>query len=133
MRDLQIRRRVMEGACVTGMILCGCTASSVAPSAAPVITAAQPLSGPVGTRVTITGTGFSPTANTINFGVSAFPNVPGTNGSIVFFIPMQTNPPCRNATPPCEIATALITPGDYALSVSTLQGMSNAMTFTVTK
>jgi hypothetical protein len=51
----------------------------------------------------------------------------------VFAIPMQTNPPCRNATPPCEIATALITPGDYALSVTTSQGTSTSVTFTVTR
>jgi hypothetical protein len=51
----------------------------------------------------------------------------------VFVIPMQTNPPCRHATPPCEIATALITPGDYALSVTTPRGTSSSVTFTVTK
>jgi hypothetical protein len=106
----------------------------MAPSSAPAVTAAQPRTGPVGTRVTITGTGFSDSANTINFGVSAYPNVPSTNGTtIVFAVPMQTNPPCRNVTPPCEIATALITPGDYALSVTTIQGTSAAVTFTVTK
>jgi hypothetical protein len=95
------------------------------PSAVPAITSAQPLSGPVGTRVTILGSGFSDTTNTINFGVSAYLNVPSANGTIVFAIPMQTNPPCRNATPPCEIATALITPGDYALSVTTAHGTSS--------
>jgi hypothetical protein len=93
----------------------------------------QPLSGPIGTRVTILGTGFSDATNTINFGVSAYPKVPSTNGTIVFAVPMQTNPPCRNATPPCEIATALITPGDYALSVTTPQGTSASVTFTVTE
>jgi hypothetical protein len=87
----------------------------------------------VGTRVTIVGTGFSDSANMINFGVSAYPNVASMNGTIVYAIPMATNPPCRNVTPPCEIATALITPGDYMLSVTTLQGTSNAVTFTVTK
>ncbi len=110
-----------------------CTGTGVSPSSAPVLTSLQPQTGPVGTRVTITGTGFSNIANTVNFGVSAYPNVPSTNGTMVFVIPMATNPPCRNVTPPCEIATALITPGDYMLSITTSDGTSNAMTFTVTK
>lgn len=124
----------MRYACLAAILVSACTANGMAPSPAPAITSVQPLTGPVGTRVTITGTGFSDSANTINFGVSAYPNVPGTNGTtIVFAVPMQANPPCRNLTPPCEIATALITPGDYALSVTTIQGTSAAVTFTVTK
>jgi hypothetical protein len=97
--------------------LSACTGSSAAPSSALAITSVQPLAGPVGTRVTILVTGFSDTTNTFNFGVSAYPNVLSAK-AIVFAIPMQTNPPCRNATPTCEIATALMRP-DYALSVTT--------------
>jgi len=120
-------------ACVAAIALSACSASSTAPSSAPAVTSVQPLAGPVGARVVIVGTGFSETANIVNFGVSAFPNIMSVNGTIMFTVPTQTNPPCRNATPPCEIATALITPGDYALSVTTGQGTSTPVTFTVTK
>ena len=113
------------------VVFSACTGSGVSPSSSPVLTSVQPLTGPVSTRVTLNGTGFSGSANTINFGANAYPNVPSMNGTIVFVIPMATNPPCRNVTPPCEIATGLITPGDYMLSVTTAQGTSNAVTFTV--
>ena len=117
-------------ACIA-VVFSACSGTGVSPSSSPVMTSVQPLTGPVGTRVTIVGTGFSASANTINFGASAYPHVQSMNGTIVFVIPMATNPPCRNVTPPCEIATALITPGDYMLSVTTGQGTSNAVTFTV--
>jgi hypothetical protein len=117
-------------ACIA-VVFSACSGTGVLPSSSPVLTSVQPLTGPVGTRVTIVGTGFSDSGNTINFGASAYPNVPSVNGTIMFVIPMAINPPCRNVTPPCEIATALITPGNYMLSVTTAQGTSNAVTFAV--
>jgi IPT/TIG domain-containing protein len=119
--------------CVIAMVFVACHSSDVSPSTAPTIASLQPIAGPVGTRVAITGTGFQDNANTINFGASAYPNVTGNNGtSIVFLIPTATNPPCRNATPPCAIASALITPGSYDVSVTHAGGTSNAISFTVT-
>ena len=120
-------------ACVAAIALSACGASSAAPSSAPAVTSVQPLGGPVGVRVVIVGTGFNDRTNIVNFGVSAYPNVVSVDGTIVFTVPVQTNPPCRNAIPPCEITTALITPGDYALSVTTSQGTTTPVTFTVTK
>jgi IPT/TIG domain-containing protein len=127
-------RGAFLGMCVSAAVLAACdSGGSVSPSSAPTIVTLQPSAGPVGTRVTITGTGFRDNANTINFGSSAYPNVVGQNGTtIVFSIPVATNPPCRNATPPCAIASTLITPGAYALSVTNSIGTSNSTTFTVT-
>jgi hypothetical protein len=127
--------RMILFACIAAAVLVGCSAEgSVSPSSALTITSLQPLTGPVGTRVTITGTGFNNRANTINFGGSAYPNIISTNGTaIVFVIPTATNPPCRNAMPPCAIVSALITPGTYDVSVTNAQGTSNSMAFTVTK
>lgn len=127
-------RGAFLGVCVSAAVLAACDpGGSVSPSSAPTIAALQPTAGPVGTRVTITGTGFRDSANTVNFGPSAYPNMVGQNGTtIVFSIPVATNPPCRNATPPCAIASTLITPGVYALSVTNLAGTSNSITFTVT-
>ena len=122
-------------ACIAAVVLVACNADgSGAPSSTPTITTLQPLAGPVDTRVTITGTGFSGSGNTINFGASAYPNIVSANGTtIVFVVPTATNPPCRNATPPCAIVSALITPGMYDLSVTNGGGTSNSIVFTVTK
>ncbi len=122
-------------ACLAAVVLVACgTNDSISPSSSPVITSLQPVDGPVGATVTITGRGFDGRANTINFGSSAYPNMVSANGTeIVFVIPTATNPPCRNVTPPCAILSALITPGAYDLSVTNAQGTSNSITFTVTK
>ncbi len=102
------------------------------PSPVPAITSLQPVAGPVGSRVTISGTAFQPTANTINFGASAYPNIAAADSAtIVFVIPTATNPPCRNVTPPCAVASALITPGVYEISVTNGNGTSNSISFTV--
>ena len=107
----------------TAAAFVACHSSDMSPSTAPTVTSLQPISGPVGTRVVITGTGFHDNANTINFGASAYPNVTAEGGtSIVFLIPTATNPPCRNVTPPCAIASALITPGPYDISVTNGRG-----------
>src|SRR5690349_21033040 len=91
-------RRVIVCAAVTALIGCQ-SRGPVTPSAVPTIRALQPSAGPVGTRVTISGTGFRDTGNTINFGPSAYPNVARQNdGTILFTIPEATNPPCRNST-----------------------------------
>jgi hypothetical protein len=121
-------------ACVAAVMSIACSSSSsVSPSSAPTIMSLQPLTGPVGTRVTITGTGFSDSANTVNFGANAYPNIPRTNATIILFVvPTATNPPCRNVRPPCAIASMLITPGVYGLSVTSTQGTSNSVSFAVT-
>jgi hypothetical protein len=121
-------------ACLAAVVSIACSSSNgMSPSPTPTILSLQPLTGPVGTRVTITGTGFSDSSNTINFGASAYPNIPGANTTlIVFVVPTVTNPPCRNVTPPCAIASTLITPGVYGLSVTNPQGTSNSISFAVT-
>lgn len=118
---------------LTTMAFVACHSSDVSPATAPAITSLQPLTGPVGTRLVITGTGLQDNPNTINFGASAYANVTAeSDTSIVFVIPTATNPPCRNATPPCAIVSALITPGVYDVSVTNGGGTSKAIAFTVT-
>ena len=125
--------RAILSACVAGAVLLACNSGGVSPSTVPSITAVQPLAGSVGTRVTIVGTGFDSNANTVNFGASAYANVAASSStSILFPVPTATNPPCRNVTPPCAIASALITPGTYDLSVTNSQGTSDSVRFTVT-
>jgi hypothetical protein len=104
------------------------------PTSAVKISALNPTSGLVNTQVTITGSGFASTGNTINFGSgTVIPNLSSTNGaSIIFTVPDATNPACRLVTPPCAVLSSVITPGDYAVTVSNSHGTSNAKTFSVT-
>lgn len=120
-----------------GIAVGACDKATTSPSSTLTLTSVQPTSGPVGTGVIMTGTDFAGTAatslNTINFGASAYPNsVSANTTTIAFTIPTATNPPCRNVTPPCAIASALITPGTYDISVTNSKGTSNSITFMVT-
>jgi len=63
------------------------------------ITSLVPNLGPVGTQITIIGTGFSPAGNTVHFGNGGRPGVPSTsNGArITYTIPNAVGPHDLNA------------------------------------
>ncbi|TSC61407.1 MAG: S-layer protein, partial [Parcubacteria group bacterium Greene0416_14] len=96
---------------------------------APAISSISPSSGPVGTTVTLTGTGFTPSFNNINFGsvTALITNLSSADGkTLTFTIP---NSLCRTG----EICTLqTIPPGTYNVSVTNVNGTSNAVQFTVT-
>ena len=99
--------------------------------AVPVISSLTPSSDPVGTKVTLTGTGFTPTANRINFaGVSnAVINLNSPDGkTLTFTIPAT---PCDKLKGDSCIAKVL-DPGTYPISVTNANGISNEVKFTVT-
>ncbi len=83
----------------------------------------SPMSGAVGTMVTIYGNGFSTTNNTVYFGGVTLPNVSSSNGnSIVFSVPFQVTGYGQQ-----------IVAGTYPVSVRNAQGQtSNTQNFTVT-
>ena len=105
-------------------------------STAPVtINSLSPSSGPVGTNVTISGTGFTPTGNTIQFDIYNFTNVAATNNgsSLAFIVPAVLY---YNNCPPgsmCPNMARNTTPGNYNISVSNANGTSNTLTFMVTQ
>jgi hypothetical protein len=100
---------------------------------APTLTAISPNSGVVGSVVTLTGTNFTATGNTVNFGGSVYRNLTSSNSgtTISFAIPSETHYSCLDSAPACALATALIQPGTYLLSVTNANGTSNSMKFTV--
>jgi hypothetical protein len=105
----------------------------------PSINFLQPNAGAVGTSVTITGNGFTPTGNRIVFGNSGSENNPAyslssfNNGtSITFIVPYTNYVACLNSVPACMIAQQLIQPGTYPVSVINANGTSNQVLFTVT-
>lgn len=94
---------------------------SATASAAPTITSITPASGPAGTRITLSGTGFS-LSNTVNFIPVGIGPVGQTNASygvisseIIFDIPSN-----------------LTTAGVYNVQVGNERGSSNNILFTVT-
>ena len=104
--------------------------------AGPIITGIDPPSGTMGTRVTITGNGFSPNFNVINFGSAVI--VPQlVNNNLVFDIPTTLAPRCTIfGNPPCQVSLSSlppVTPGIYNVSVSLdATKTSNATQFSVT-
>ena len=128
-----------EGSCQTcGTLFCP-TPSPVptpTPTSPPIITSLQPTLGPIGTRVTINGSGFTPTGNDVRFWggiVSGLSSLMGSsNGTTLSFT--VTSDITRYCPPGlfCILSLLSITPGDYAVFVTNSNGTSNSMTFTVT-
>lgn len=100
---------------------------------APAISSLQPTSGPVGTSVTIVGSGFTPTNNSINFGGEYLDGVSSNGTTITFTIPDTITPcPRISSNIACIQLAQQVTPGTYAISVTNANGASNTVNFTVT-
>ena len=112
------------------------------------ISSLSPTSGPVGTIVTIYGSGFikwpncypnvcDPVSglysNTVNFGNGIIKDIYSYDGtSLTFQVPSSLTPACYFSKPACMIATVITPPGSYNVSVANTNGTSNALNFTVT-
>ncbi len=105
----------------------------------PAISNLNPSSGPLGTQVIITGSGFTPTGNKVkfgNFGIEDNPSyrLNSSDGkTLVFTVPSNNYVACLSAMPPCGVSLTLIPPGIYQVSVINANGTSNSVSFTVTK
>lgn len=106
----------------------------------------SPAAGPVGTRVTVRGTGFSPTGNTVTFTAvtvdgerpnepSVIPELASTDGTVITFEVLALwRPACSYAAQgPCPFARIPTAPGTYRVTVTSAAGVSNDVTFTVTR
>jgi fibronectin type 3 domain-containing protein len=120
------------------------------PAAGPSIVSINPISGPIGTAVTLTGYGFT-WNNTIllNGNLIIARNVPtssseptvcgnSTNGcqggmedTLKFAIPASVAPNCSIGVA-CPQYMEILQPGSYTISVENSNGTSNAVTFTIT-
>ncbi len=110
-----------------------------AQTATPRITSISPSSGPIGTRVTVIGTGLSGAAF-VSFGPGVVPidaataTVP-SDTRFTFTIPQVIIPQCTFANPPCPTSIITPSPAIYAVSAATdptLATVSNSLSFTVT-
>jgi hypothetical protein len=99
------------------------------------ISSLNPTSGPVGsTQVTVTGTGFTPTGNTIQFDVYSFANVSSTNNgtTLTFSVPSTLYYNICQSGKMCPNLVRITTNGSYNVSVTNANGTSNTQVFTVT-
>jgi hypothetical protein len=104
------------------------------PAAAPTMTKITPTSGPVGTQVTVTGTGFTARGNTVKFGTGYVKNLESADGTTLrFTIPEGLDLCAPDSLRPCPGAYPQVAPGEYAVAVLVDKDTSNAVTFTVTR
>jgi IPT/TIG domain/PKD domain len=101
----------------------------------PALTSLSPTSGPVGTQVTLTGSGFN-SNSIVRFGGGAVsnPNVSDNGTSLTFTIPSSVGPYCAPRMM-CPMYVMLVRPGAYNISVQNGDDTnltSNVLTFTVT-
>jgi hypothetical protein len=95
-----------------------------------------PDASTVGTIVTITGSGFTPSGNYIVGGGLAWADASSSDGStLTFTIPTSAGaycpPPANGGEWACSALMALISPGNYPLMVINSNGNSNLFSFTV--
>jgi hypothetical protein len=113
------------------LAVAGGTQSGVAQTVPPHLISLAPASGPAGPayplRVTIDGTGFMPTGNVVEFGPVRIADVVSPDGArIIFAVPKLLS--SRSEVPP-----AILTPGEYPVTVTTSSGKSNSLNFTLTR
>jgi hypothetical protein len=119
-------------------LACGVGVAGLAQSRAgvPVVSSVSPPSGPVGTRITITGANFTATDNTVRFGGGFIQWLPASSGTGNQTIAFTLGPVISGGTCPgtarCPTAAYPIQPGDNAVSVQNANGTSKTKTFTVT-
>ena len=129
----QVLKKITDEQCGSYNI-CGSNTVPIAPA----IDSLQPNSGPVGTSVTVTGNGFTPTGNRVKFGNLGVEdwskyNLSSTDGkTLSFSVPAGNYMSCWNTVPACGAPSIGTAPGVYSVSVINANGVSNVVTFTVT-
>ena len=109
------------------------TVTSSATVSAPTISNLSPISGPVGTTITITGSGFTSSGNSVSMkGFLVGDNLASGDGNTLqFTLPVTLAPHC-SAGMACPQFIIAVTAGDYPVIVTNANGTSNSQTFSVT-
>lgn len=123
------------GAFVAVLAMDGCAGqSSVETRAAahtgPVITRLEPSRGPVGQsypiRLTVWGSGFKETDNVVEFGPVVVEDLPSNDGGRRISLAVPKVIPGTGEVPPF-----VLLPGEYSVTVTTADGTSAPVTFTL--
>jgi len=95
-------------ACSTGPEGVGTEASA----AGPTVTSLSPESGPVGTRLVLTGSGFASKGNTVRFGDGYIRDLESPDGTtLAFEVPEGLDRCAPGSTSPCQGSFARVKPG----------------------
>jgi len=98
------------------------------------ITNIAPTSGPVGTLVTVRGSGFAAQNNTVKFGKGYVRGLSSSDGSTIrFSVPEGLDLCSPDSSGPCQGAFPRVAPGDYAVAVMAGKETTDGITFTVTQ
>ncbi len=109
------------------------TTITVGVAAAPHITTFQPQSGPIGTSVTLSGSGFT-SDMIVRFAEGSVAHTTSSDGTwISFTVPNSVGPYCA-PNMMCAMYMRLIGPGQYSVYIQSADGsvVSNTVTFAVT-
>lgn len=108
--------------------------SSSSSGGQPTLTGLSPVFGRVGTLISIQGSGFTPSGNTVHFGVGgALSLASANNGTIIYFTIPSVVSPCDLLGPGCAAPSSFVTPGTYSVFVTNGFGQTSVMNFTVTQ
>ncbi len=88
--------------------------------------------GPVNTKVTIKGTGFTTKSNTVTFGYHKIPDLKSNGTTLTFMVPEYLIYPCVTSQPCPTHGARKVIPGHYPVYVSNSRGTSAPATFIVT-
>ena len=91
-----------------------------------------PKSGHVGDLVTIHGSGFTPIQNVVKFGFGYTSYLNSPDGVTLKFIIPSSQDECHPSGTPCNDKMNIpVTAGEYSVTVTNPNGMSNSVTFMV--
>jgi hypothetical protein len=118
------------------LAISGCsssTPSTPTPTGPPAkITQVEPASAAVGDSLTITGTGFQETGNSVKIGTGYLYNIPSDNTTTLKFALRGYLGACPPTVAVCTQQALPVTAGTYKLAVVNVNGTSNELTFEVT-
>lgn len=144
MKVRPLARHVVAVAFVMGVVSTSCGSSPLAPesvgsqrrsdaAAQLTVTRMAPTSGPVGTQVTITGSGFAARGNTVKFGSGYIKGLDSADGTTLqFAIPEGLDLCAPDGQGPCAGAYPRVRPGEYVVAVMVGGDTRTTATFSVT-
>jgi IPT/TIG domain-containing protein len=103
-------------------------------SETPTVSVLSPGSGPVGTAITLTGSGFAADGNIVRFGTGYIRDVSSPDGrTIRVSVPaaLDVCPPTTRPAVACLAPARVVTPGTYAVSVMNGTATSSELPFRV--